>query len=412
MINKLEDIMRLLIAFLLLTTTINAQYSLEEKVGQMILVGFRGSKIDANHQLIKDINNAKIGSIILFDYDVKLKSRKRNIINKSQVLDLTKRVQRESEIPLLITVDQEGGLVQRLKQRHGFSKVLSPQEIGKKNNLSLTYKESRKIAKDLESVGINLNFAPSADVNTNPNNPVIGKIKRSYSSDPKEVSRHVLEFIKSHHKRNIGTTIKHFPGHGSSKGDSHLGFVDVTETWSDIELIPFRDMIDLKQVDILMSAHIFNGSLDPYYPGTLSKNILNDLLREELKYDGVIISDDMNMSAITDHYGFERAIELAINAGIDILLFGNNLVYEKDIASKVQTTIKKLLSENRINIGQINNSFNRVMNLKKKLNLIKEFTPVISSEQHRKVANKKSPLEIEVMKERYKIFTKLKKMNK
>lgn len=401
--------MKYILFFLLVITNANANYTLEEKIGQMILVGFRGSEIDANHQIIKDIKRTKVGSVILFDYDVKLESRKRNIIDKKQVKNLTKRLQRESEIPLLITVDQEGGLVQRLKQRHGFQKVLSPEEIGKRDDLNFTYKESKKLAKDLDSVGINLNFAPSADVNTNPSNPVIGKIHRSYSSNPIKVSNHVSAFIKSHSDLNIGTTIKHFPGHGSSKGDSHKGFVDVTESWTDVELIPFKNMINRDKVDILMSAHIFNGALDPYYPGTLSKIILNDLLRNELNYDGVIISDDMNMSAITDHYGFERAIELAINAGIDILLFGNNLVYEEKIASKVQLTIKKLLKEDRISINQINSSFNRIMNLKKKLKLIKEFKVASTSKKKRNIATKKSVLDKNTMEKNYKIFQNLKK---
>ncbi|WP_417336868.1 glycoside hydrolase family 3 protein [Halobacteriovorax marinus] len=400
-----------ILSILLLINSSWADYSLDEKIGQMILVGFRGSEVDANHQIIEDIHKYRIGSVILFDYDVTLESRKRNIIDRKQVKDLTKRIQRESEIPLLITVDQEGGLVQRLKQRHGFNKVLSPEKVGKRNNLNFTYKESKKLAQDLESVGINLNFAPSADVNTNPDNPVIGKIERSYSSDPLKVSNHVAAFIKSHHDLNIGTTIKHFPGHGSSRGDSHKGFVDVTDTWSEIELIPFKNMINQGNVDILMSAHIFNGSLDPYYPGTLSKSILDDLLRTELKYDGVIISDDMNMSAITDHYGFERAIELAINAGIDILLYGNNLVYDKEIAKRVHTTIKKLLNEERISIDQINKSFNRVMNLKKKLKVIDKFKSVASTKESiRKIANKTSILDSKERDEKREIFKKIKKM--
>lgn len=405
---KLKAFMfKTLILFFLLTSAM-ADYSVDEKIGQMILVGFRGSSIDINHQVIKDITESKIGSVILFDYDVKLKSRKRNIKNKNQVKSLVKRLQRASSIPLLITVDQEGGLVQRLKQRHGFQKVLSPQAIGKRNDLSFTYRESRKLAKDLYSVGINLNFAPSADVNTNTNNPVIGRLQRSYSSNPETVSHNVEAFIKSHHDLGIATTIKHFPGHGSSRGDSHKGFVDVTETWKEQELKPFIDMINKKHVDVLMSAHIFNGSIDPYYPGTLSKKTLQDLLRNELSYDGVIISDDMNMSAITDHYGFKKAIELSLNAGVDILLFGNNLVYEKEVAQKVQRTVKELLSENKVSIDQINRSFNRVMKLKEKMKLIKKFSPVAVSNITREVANSKTVLDKDTMKANYEIFKKIK----
>mgnify|MGYP000153273981 CR=1 FL=1 len=380
--------MKKLLLVLIYTCSSLAQVELEDKIGQMILVGFRGSKITNNHQIVKDIEKYKIGSVILFDYDVKKKSKKRNIISKKQVRSLTTDLQSHSKVPLLITVDQEGGLVQRLKQRHGFTKVLSPQEVGEKDSASFTYRESKKIALDLKNAGINLNFSPSADVNTNTSNPVIGKIRRSYSQDPYKVSFHVREFIKSHHDLGVATTLKHFPGHGSSKSDSHKGFVDVTDTWHEKELIPFVEMINEERVDILMSAHIFHGGLDPHYPGTLSHNVITKLLREELGYEGVVISDDMNMKAISEHYGLERAIELSINAGVDILLYGNNLVYEKKIAKKVTGIIKSLIKSGKVSEARIDESYNRIMNLKKKMNLISNYTS--TSSKKRKIASKES----------------------
>lgn len=384
-----------------------AEVTLKEKIGQMILVGFRGDTVKESDQIIKDIKESFVGSVILFDYDVKLKSRKRNIIGVKQLLKLNSKLQSSSKTPLLITVDQEGGLVQRLKKRHGFSKVLSPKEVGIKDSTHFTYNESAKLAKDLKSVGINLNFSPSADVDTNPNNPVIGKIKRSYSSDPSKVSMHIREFIKSHHDLHIATTLKHFPGHGSSKSDSHKGFVDVTDTWQELELIPFQDMIMEKRVDILMTAHIFNGALDPHYPGTLSHNIITRLLREEMSYDGVVISDDMNMNAISKHFGFKRSIELAINAGVDILLYGNNLIYEKEIAKKVSMAIQSLIREKKVSIEQINKSYNRIMALKKKIKIVQfvEFQKVPSS---RNIASSKKFLNKEILKKNKEIFKKLK----
>jgi beta-N-acetylhexosaminidase len=403
--------MKKALVLLALSTATFAEVDINEKIGQMILVGFRGDSISSSSQIVKDIKDHKIGSVILFDYDVKLRSRKRNITSVEQVKKLNSDLQSYSKVPLLITVDQEGGLVQRLKKRHGFTKVLSPQEVGSKNSKEFTYRESKKLAKDLKNVGINLNFSPSADVNTNPSNPVIGKIKRSYSSDPKEVSMHIREFIKSHHDEGVATTIKHFPGHGSSKNDSHKGFVDVTETWHEKELIPFSDMINEKKVDILMSAHIFNGGLDPHYPGTLSHNVITKLLREELDYQGVVISDDMNMSAITEHYGFKRAIELAINAGIDILLYGNNIIYEKDIAKKVTKVINELLKEGKIQEDQITDSYNRIMNLKYKMGLIKKFTSIELSKKKRSVASKKSILEKKQFDKNKEIFKKIKMMD-
>ncbi len=384
---------------------------MDEKIGQMILVGFRGSEIQPNHQVLKDIADYKIGSVILFDYDVKKRSKKRNIISPSQVSKLTSSLQTHSKVPLLITVDQEGGLVQRLKKRHGFAKVMAPGDVGKKDDASFTYKESQKLARDLKSVGINLNFSPSADVNTNPMNPVIGKIKRSYSKNPEKVAMHIREFIRSHRDLSIGTTIKHFPGHGSSKSDSHKGFVDVTETWDELELIPFKSMIDEGNVDIIMSAHIFNGGLDPLYPGTLSKIVITDLLRGHMNYRGVIISDDMNMSAITDHYGFKRSIELSINAGIDILLYGNNLIYEKNIARKVHGAIKELIQEGKVTENQINESFNRIMNLKKKLKLINKFKMTSTTKSTRSIAGQSNVLDAEKIKKNKEIFIKIKQMD-
>jgi beta-N-acetylhexosaminidase len=386
-----------------------AEVSLKEKIGQMILVGFRGDSLEKNDQIKKDIKESFIGSVILFDYDVKLKSKNRNIQNVKQVKKLNEDLQLLSKTPLLITVDQEGGLVQRLKKRHGFTKVLSPQEVGKRDSETFTYKESSKLAKDLKNVGINLNFSPSADVNTNPNNPVIGKIKRSYSSDPHKVSKHIRQFIKSHHDHGVATTLKHFPGHGSSKSDSHKGFVDITDSWNELELIPFQDMINEKRVDILMTAHIFNGALDPHYPGTLSYNVITRLLRQEMNYSGVIISDDMNMNAISKHFGFKRSIELAINAGVDILLYGNNLIYEEKIASKVSSTILELLEEKKITLDQINESYNRIMTLKNKMKLL-SFTQTISDNTSRKIASSKKVLSRENLKINKEIFKKIKSL--
>jgi len=399
-----------LIVFLLSFNALSVE--LREKIGQMLLVGFRGYELDKNHPLSQKLKKGHIGSVILFDYDVVKKSRKRNIESPKQVKKLNRQIQSYSKIPVLITVDQEGGLVQRLKPRHGFDKYSSPQYLGSKSNTDQTFKEGLEMSKTLKKVGINLNFSPVADVNTNTKNPVIGKLKRSYSTSPETVANHVRAFLNSHKNNNIATTLKHFPGHGSSTADSHKGFVDVSETWSDIELIPFTKMINEKKADVIMSAHIFNGGLDPYYPGTLSKNTIQDLLREELGYDGVIISDDMNMGAIADHYGLENAIELAITAGIDILLFGNNLVYKKDIAEKSLSIIENLVKSGKISMDRINESYNRVMTLKVKMGLIKDFEEQpIKNKIKRDVANTKHASKIterDSYKKNLKIFRKLK----
>jgi beta-N-acetylhexosaminidase len=216
------------------------------------------------------------------------------------------------------------------------------------------------------AAGINLNHAPCLDVNINPGNPVIGAKERSFSSVPEKVTKHAELIIEAHHKNNIATTLKHFPGHGSSSADSHLGFVDVSDTWSEKELIPFREIISSGKADVVMTAHIFNSKLDEKYPATLSKKVVTGLLRSELGWDGIVISDDMQMKAISDHYTLSESIELAINAGIDIIVFGNNVSYDSAISKKVNKIINELLSEGKITEDRIEDSFKRIIGFKNK----------------------------------------------
>lgn len=166
----------------------------------------------------------------------------------------------------------------------------------------------RRLAATLADLGIGLNMAPVVDLCSNPDNPVIAKYERCFSADPNQVSAQAAAYIDAHHQLGVLTTLKHFPGHGSSRSDSHQGFTDITTTWSETELIPYRCLIAGGRVDAIMTAHVFNARLDDCYPATLSKNVITGLLRGELGFDGVVISDDMQMGAIVDHFGFETAI--------------------------------------------------------------------------------------------------------
>src|SRR5690606_10098573 len=168
------------------------------------------------------------------------------------------------------------------------------------------------MAATLAEAGINLNLAPVVDVNVNPDNPVIGQLERSFSGDPDVVTEQAKAFIEAHHEHGVLCTLKHFPGHGSSEADSHLGFVDVTNLWSRQELEPFRNLIDAGLADAIMTAHIFNANWDSEHPATLSRAVITGILREELGYDGVVITDDMQMGAIRDFYGFEAAVVMSV----------------------------------------------------------------------------------------------------
>ena len=351
--------------------TAQTRDSLDLKIAQMLLVGFRGMMLAENDPFLRDVKAGRVGSVILFDYDVPTKEFKRNIESPQQVRALTAQLRNAAGesgtgLPLFISIDQEGGKVNRLKPRYGFPTSVSQQYLGKLNNLDSTRFYATKTSQTLAEYGFNLNFAPSVDVNVNPDNPVIGKVERSFSAEPRVVADQAAVVIEEHRKKGIITTLKHFPGHGSSKADSHKGFVDVSDTWKPDEIKPYADLIAKGNVDMIMTAHIFNARLDSGVPATLSKRIITGILRDSLKYQGVIISDDMQMGAIADHYGLETALEKCINAGVDIVCFGNNLQYDPDIITKATSIIKRLVIERKIAQTRIDEAYKRVVALKMK----------------------------------------------
>lgn len=346
--------------------------SLDLKIAQMLLVGFRGMSLPESDPFLRDVKAGRVGSVILFDYDVPTKEYKRNIESPQQVRTLTAQLRKAAGesgvgLPLFISIDQEGGKVNRLKPRYGFPPSVSQQYLGKLNNPDSTRAYAAKTAQTLADYGFNLNFAPSVDVNINPDNPVIGKVERSFSADPRVVAAQATIIVEEHRKKGIITTLKHFPGHGSSKADSHKGFVDVSETWKPDEIVPYATLIASGNVDMIMTAHIFNARLDSALPATLSKRIITGILRDSLKYNGVIISDDMQMGAIADHYGLETALEKCINAGVDIVCFGNNLQYDPEIIAKATNIMKRLVAEGKIPRARIDESYKRITALKNTL---------------------------------------------
>ncbi len=337
----------------------------DQELGQLLVIGFRGTEINSESSIVQDIKNYNIGGVVLFDYDVESKSYGRNIESDDQLLKLASALVAYSSTPPIISIDQEGGQVARLKPSMGFPKTVSAQYLGELDNEDSTRHYARTMAQEFMVVGVNTNFAPVLDVNTNPDNPVIAKYERSYSDDPYEVAEHAGYMIDEFDVEGILTVLKHFPGHGSSSEDSHLGVTDVTNSWSPDELIPYEILFAEKTINAVMTAHIYNANIDPDWPATLSPATINGLLRDSLGFEGVVFSDDMQMEAIRAEYGLETAIEQALNAGVDILIFGNNLVYEEDIAKKAIHTIQKLIAEERISEETINAALERVGKLKK-----------------------------------------------
>lgn len=274
----------------------------------------------------------------------------------------------QTKLPLFIAIDYEGGFVSRLKESKGFPQTLSAQKIGQ-----LPYSDAvaiaESMAKTLKQNGFNLNFAPVADLNINPENPVIGKLERSFSDDDNTVFTYNSIFANAYVSNNIQCALKHFPGHGSSSADSHLGFVDVTNTWQKKELEPYRLMQNsYHQCGMVMTAHIVNRQLDDTgLPATLSHKMLTQILRQELQFDGVIISDDMHMKAITDHYGFEQALVMSVNAGVDVFIISTDINDENYPIGKIINVIEQNVAAGKISLSRINQSYHRIVNLKQDL---------------------------------------------
>lgn len=343
--------------------------TIEEKIGQMILLGFRGCEVGENDPIARDIRELNLGGVIHFDYDVSLQSSERNIKSPEQVKRLNASLQNFADVPLWVSIDQEGGKVARLKEEFGFPPTVSAEKLGERDDPSLTRRYAEQCAETLAEAGFNLNFAPDVDLCINPDNPIIGGKERSYGADPQRVVRHAREVMQAHQERGIACTIKHFPGHGSSLTDTHLGFTDVTDTWRESELEPFEHLIASGDCWSVMTAHIFHAKLDPELPATLSKQVIGGILRDRYRFDGVVFSDDMEMGAISSRFGLEAALFHSIDAGVDVLTFANNVIYQPDVGRNAIAIIKQLVKQGKLSEERIDQSYRRIVKLKEKMGI-------------------------------------------
>jgi beta-N-acetylhexosaminidase len=300
---------------------------LKKMIGRMLIVGFEGESLTKKSVIVKYLQEYTLGGVILFDRHFDDRAKTKNIRSPKQLKTLTSSLKSFAYKPLLISVDQEGGKVARLKPAYGFEATPSAKVVSEMDAYMAKHVYDN-LAKTLKDAGINCNFAPVVDLTINPKNRVIAGLKRSYSSEPKEVIKYAKIFMNSLRDKNIISVIKHFPGHGSSLEDSHNGFVDISETWSESELEPYIELIHSGDANMIMTAHVFNENLDELYPATLSYKVNTELLRDKLGYNGVIVSDDLQMGAIAKHYTLEQIVTLSINSGVDMLLFGNQLSYQ------------------------------------------------------------------------------------
>ncbi len=351
-----------------------------EKIGQLLIIGLRDTSLSQFEAEFIIKNN--IGGVILFG---------RNIESPAQLHELVKSIQAlrhktRDKLPLFIAIDMEGGRVARLSEPFTIWPPLD--RIGKIDSTSVAFKFAMTMGMELRAFGINLDFAPTLDVLTNPANVLIGD--RAVSSDPEQVAKLGSALIRGYIKSHVIPCAKHFPGHGNTLIDSHddlpIENADL-DRLRQTELVPFKKAFRAR-LDMLMTAHIKFENVDPEWPVTLSKVILTDLLRNELRYRKVVISDDLDMKALTNFYPPTEIPVRALEAGCDILLYCNNF----DHPQVALNAIHKALKEHRLTAKQIDESYMRVVTLKKEALVkpdplpLKEASAILANADHKRLA--------------------------
>ena len=340
---------------------------LDSMIGQMIMVGFAGTEVnDPGVATARDeLGEGTIGGVVLYP---------ENIRSPQQITALTAflRNARSSPVPF-IAVDQEGGEVQRLSRENGHTYFPSARAVGRNPSFATPDSAQRlyaSMAKELADSGFNLNFGPVVDLNLNPENPVIGERDRSFGADPNTVTALARAFILAHREAGIVTVAKHFPGHGSSRTDSHKGFADISMSWKEIELEPYRVLAKEGLLDAVMIGHLYHprfsdGSM---LPASLSAKAVRALRNKDwIDFDGVIFSDDMEMGAVAHSYSIEDRIIKAINAGTDIIVFSNVSGHDPDLGAKIHAIIADAVRDGRIPQLRIEQAYGKIRLLKRRL---------------------------------------------
>ena len=348
-----------------------ADASLKEKVGQMLIIGFRGVDFSEQSFIGKALADLKPGGVVLFDFDVPSQVFPRNIVNSVQTKNLITALQNKSVVSLFVAVDAEGGMVNRLKPKYGFIDIPSAQQMGGKP-AQYAKVQGQALGKELADLGFNFDFAPVVDVNVNPQNPIIGKLERSFSAEPQKVIEHAAAFIDGLEQYKIITSIKHFPGHGSSQADSHKGVADISESYKSLELWPFQELIKSGSAKTVMVGHLVNKNIDPEFPTTLSKIFIEQILKQQLGFRGLVVCDDLQMAAISQNYSLEQSAVKMVSAGCDLLIISNNVqIYDETAPYRARDAIVEAVKNGVIPKNVIDESFAKIKTLKKEFAIIR-----------------------------------------
>lgn len=312
----------------------------DRQIANMFILGFEGKKLTSHAPIVRDVCERGLGGVILF---------RKNVSNPAQVRAMTHQLSQCSHKPF-IAVDQEGGKVRRIRFGQDYPRASHIAKMGTRAARGIY----EKMAQELHHLGINYNLAPVADLDIEPRNYIIHKLGRSYGADPKTVIAYNTLFIRAMHRHHVLTSLKHFPGHGSSLGDTHRGFVDVTQQWRKAEWHPFFN----KHADSVMVAHVVNALMsEPGRPASLSPRAIRTLRKSNPSV--VVITDDLQMGAVRKHYSTKETIRLALKAGDDLLLFGNQLSRKDKVNTAQLIAIVRALIDEDPHIEQAVRRANR-----------------------------------------------------
>jgi beta-N-acetylhexosaminidase len=339
-----------------------ARPALRRMIGQMILIGFPGQRATAEWpaRAARMVRDGRIGGVVLFGH---------NVVEPAQLKELVSAIADGGHLLRpFIAVDQEGGAIQRLTKAKGFVGLGSAQQIAQQDQIE-AFRVYRNTAFELAELGINVNFGPVVDLRTNAVSPSIGRLYRSYGREPKRVIAYARQFIDAHERAGVLASAKHFPGHGSARLDPHDERVDITATWQEEELEPFRDLIGDKFVEMIMVGHLIHPRFSDRNnrPASLSRRTIEGALRGTLGFQGLVVTDDLDMAAISDRYSIEDAAVMAVAAGSDLLIVANTRRPDPMIADRMIGAIAGAVASGRISRERIEAAYQRIVAAKSKL---------------------------------------------
>jgi beta-N-acetylhexosaminidase len=331
---------------------------LSRRIGQLLMIGFVGTEPDAPapRRIAAMIAAGELGGVILFGDNVR---------NPRQLKALTAYLAAAGgPTPPLIAVDQEGGSIQRLTRRKGFQPLPSARTMGRK---PLCEAEAlyQRTATELAAMGINLNFGPVVDLDINPRNPAIGDKARSYDRDPERVLAYAGAFIDGHEAAGVLTAAKHFPGHGSATRDPHIAIVDIGDVWESVELSPFAALAAGGRLPMVMVGHLIHPRFsDGDRPTSLSRRAITEVLRDDLGFDGVVVTDDLGMDAVARRYRPEEAAVMALRAGADLLIFAHAETEEPGTTARIVASVAAAVAAGRLPERRVEEAHDRLRALR------------------------------------------------